>query len=113
VPDGPENGTLAPWAVVASLPFAPAIVLPTIRSFDRMRLRDSHRYAYKATFNPTSPGEAGHEHGWRSPWRFGINEGPVVAMIENHRTGLLWRLTRRCRHVVAGLRRAGFTGGWL
>jgi hypothetical protein len=34
-------------------------------------------------------------------------------MIENHRTQLIWRLMRKCPCVVAGLRRAGFTGGWL
>jgi hypothetical protein len=48
-----------------------------------------------------------------SPWHFGINEGPIVVMIENHQSGLIWRLTRGCAPIVAGLRAAGFTGGWL
>jgi len=34
-------------------------------------------------------------------------------MIENYRSGLLWRLMRQCPYVVGGLRRAGFTHGWL
>jgi len=34
-------------------------------------------------------------------------------MIENHRTGLVWNLIRRCPHIWRGLRKAGFTGGWL
>ena len=34
-------------------------------------------------------------------------------MIENHRIGLIWAITRRCPYLVAGLRQAGFTGGWL
>ena len=34
VPDGPDDGTLAPWAVVASLPFAPELVLPSIKHFN-------------------------------------------------------------------------------
>jgi hypothetical protein len=34
-------------------------------------------------------------------------------MIENYRTGLLWKISRRCRYIEAGLRRAGFQGGWL
>jgi hypothetical protein len=34
-------------------------------------------------------------------------------MIENYRTGLIWDLMRRCPCVLAGLQRAGFTGGWL
>ena len=40
---------------------------------------------------------------------FGLNQGPIVLMIENHRSGLLWRLMR----ATTGLLRAGFTGGWL
>jgi len=48
-----------------------------------------------------------------SPYRFGIDQGPIVLMIENYRTGLLWGLMRRCPYIVAGLRRAHFTGGWL
>ena len=34
-------------------------------------------------------------------------------MIENYRTGQIWDITRRCPCFVGGLRRAGFTGGWL
>ena len=34
-------------------------------------------------------------------------------MIENYRSGLIWRLMRSCPYIVTGLRRAGFTGGWL
>ena len=49
----------------------------------------------------------------KSPYHFGINQGPIVMMIENHRSGFLWSLMRQCPYLVAGLRRAGFTGGWL
>ena len=51
--------------------------------------------------------------GWTSPYHYGINLGSVVLMCENYRSGLLWRLTRRSPYLVAGLRRAGFTNGWL
>jgi len=36
-----------------------------------------------------------------------------VLMCENYRSGLLWRLTRACPYIATGLRRAGFTSGWL
>jgi hypothetical protein len=111
-PYGPDDGTLAPWAVVASLPFAPEIVLPTVKNFARMDLGMLDPYGFKATFNRTFPLE-GSERGWVSPWHFGIDQGPIILMIENYRTGLLWQLMRRCPYVVTGLRRAGFTGGWL
>jgi hypothetical protein len=113
VPFGPDDGTLAPWAVVASLPFAPEIVLPTIQNFERMQLKPAGQYGYKATFNPTFPVQPKHEHGWVSPYHFGINQGPIVIMIENYHSGLLWSLMRQCPYVITGLRRAGFTGGWL
>jgi hypothetical protein len=113
VPFGPDDGTLAPWAVVASLPFAPEIVLPTIQNYERMQLKQAGQYGYKATFNPTFPVQPKHEHGWMSPYHFGINQGPIVIMIENHCSGLLWSLMRQCPYLVTGLRRAGFTGGWL
>ena len=112
VPDGPDDGTLAPWAVVASLPFAPEIVLPTVTDFVRWQVAGVHRYGFKATFNPTFA-MPGNPNGWVSPWHFGISEGPIVVMIENYRSDLVWRLTRRCPHIIAGLLAAGFTGGWL
>jgi hypothetical protein len=112
VPDGPDDGTIAPWAVIASLPFAPEIVLPTVADFTRWQVGEAHQYGFKAAFNSTFP-VPGFPNGWVSQWHFGINEGPIVAMIENHRSDLVWRLTRGSPPIVAGLRAAGFTGGWL
>lgn len=114
VPYGPDDGSLAPWAVVASLPFAPEIVLPAIVHFlHELELETSDRYGFKATFNATYPGESDNVCGWVSPWNYGLNQGPIVLMIENYRSELLWRLMRNCPYTVNGLRRAGFTGGWL
>ncbi len=115
VPDGPDDGTLAPWAIVASLPFAPEIVLPTLDyCIYQAKLTKLNSYGFKASFNPTHPGQAGNPYGcWVSPWHFGLNQGPIILMIENYRTGFLWRLMRTCPYFVSGLQRAGFTGGWL
>ena len=113
-PDGPDDGTIAPWAVVASLPFAPEIVMPAIRYFvDSVLLEAPQAYGFKATFNPTFPSASEHPYGWVSRWNFGLNQGPIVLMIENQRSDLVWRLMRRCPYIVQGLRRAGFRGGWL
>ena len=115
VPYGPDDGTLAPWAVAASLPFAPELVLPTIDyCIYQAQLTQFNAYGFKASFNPSHPGEPGNPYGWWvSPWHFGLNQGPIVLMIENHRSGLLWRLMRDCAPITTGLLRAGFTGGWL
>lgn len=113
VPFGPDDGTIAPWAVVASLPFAPEIVLPTIEQMKNLRLMDQNPYGFKTSFNQTYPVSGGSTGGWTSTGHCGINQGPIVTMIENHRTQLVWNLMSKCQYVVAGLKRAGFTGGWL
>jgi hypothetical protein len=112
VPYGPDDGTLAPWAVVASLPFAPEIVLPTIKHLAALDLGMLAPYGFKATFNRTFPVD-GSERGWVSPYHIGVDQGPVALMIENYRSGSLWELMRHCPVIVKGLRRAGFRGGWL
>jgi len=99
---------------VASLPFAPEIVFPAVRYFtDQVKLEQPDSYGFQATFNPTFPVASDNDNGWVSPWNFGLNQGPIVLMIENQRTGLIWRLVRQCPYIVQGLRRAGFRGGWL
>jgi hypothetical protein len=59
-PYAPDDGTLAPWAVVASLPFAPEIVIPTIRAMAKLDLGMTKRYGFKASFNQSYevPGDA-------------------------------------------------------
>jgi hypothetical protein len=113
VPFGPDDGTVAPWVVVASLPFASEIVIPTVRSFARKDLGMTSRYGFKPSFNQSFAVDNNPAGWWVSPYHFGIDQGPVVLMIENHRTGLIWNIGRRCPAIVDGLRRAGFTGGWL
>jgi hypothetical protein len=111
VPFGPDDGTIAPWAAVASLPFAPEVVLPTIWHFHDIGLDRTCPYGFVTTYNPTFP--TGSPPGWNSRWNYGLNQGPLVLMVENHRSGLIWELMCRCPDLSVGLRRAGFSGGWL
>jgi hypothetical protein len=112
-PFGPDDGTVAPWAVIASLPFAPNIVVPTVRHFAKLDLGMTNPYGFKPSFNQTFAVPDSPTGWWVTPHHFGIDQGPVILAIENYKTGLLWSIMRRCPYVVAGLRRAGFTGGWL
>jgi hypothetical protein len=112
-PFGPDDGTVAPWVVVASLPFAPEIVVPTVRNFGRLNIGMKRLYGFKPSFNLTYAVKDNPTGWWVSPYHFGIDQGPVVLMIENYRSGLLWNIMRRCKPIVTGLRRAGFSGGWL
>jgi hypothetical protein len=112
VPDGPDDGTIAPWVAAASLPFAPEIVLPTLDWMSKVDLGVANRYGFKPSFNQSY--KMDNSTGWWvTPFHFGIDQGPVILMIENYRTGLIWNIMRRSPYVVAGLRRAGFAGGWL
>jgi hypothetical protein len=113
VPYGPDDGTIAPWAAIASLPFAPEIVLPMIdHCIYALKLKEGNRYGFKATFNRTYKVES-CPSGWISQWHYGINLGPILLMTENYRTGFLWSLMRSCQYIINGLQRAGFTGGYL
>lgn len=116
-PFGPDDGTLAPWAVAASLPFAPDVVGRSICHLMDLQIKVPSPYGFKASFNQEFPDETECDHydgvGWVSKYHFGINEGPTVLMIENHRSGLIWSLMRQCQPLVRGLRAAGFEGGWL
>jgi hypothetical protein len=113
-PFGPDDGTISPWAVVASLPFAPEIVIDTIRhAIEHLKLKNRRLYGFDASFNPTYPEKNGNPNGWVSPWRFGINQGPIVIMIENYKSALIWDLMKKSSYLREGLKKAGFSGGWL
>jgi len=103
VPWGPDDGTITSSSVVAALVFAPEIAWPALRS---MFQRDNARRCVHASgFNDSV--------GWVSEGEFGLDQGVIVLMIENLRSGLLWRLTRSIPCLRVGLKRAGFSGGWL
>ncbi len=110
VPYGPDDGTLAPWVALASLPFAPEIVLPMLAHW-----RETHDGALsevtRASFNRSVVD--GAPRGWVPEGSFGLELGPLVLMIENYRSGFPWSLMRRSPYLVRGLRRCDFKGGWL
>jgi hypothetical protein len=112
-PFGPDDGTIAPWVVAASLPFVPEIVIPTIRHLAEMNLGMTQPYGFKPSFNQTFAVKDSPTGWWVTPYHFGIDQGPIALMVENYRTGLIWNLMRRSTPIITGLRRAGFTGAWL
>ncbi len=116
-----DDGTLAPTAVGGSIPFLPGETIATLR-----HMRDTYgeplygQYGFVDAFNPTfdAPVRVQHGHvvpgvGWFDTDYLGIDQGPILAMIENYRSGLVWKTMRKNAHLVRGLKRAGFTGGWL
>jgi hypothetical protein len=116
-----DDGTIAPTAAVSSIVFAPEVVIPAIE--EMVRRWGSHlvtKYGFLDSFNPsltfvttTRHGRVVPGVGWFDGDHLGIDQGPIVAMIENHRSGLVWKTMKKNPHIVRGLKRAGFTGGWL
>ena len=116
-----DDGTIVPTAAGGSIAFAPEIAIPALRAMrDRYGEHLYSTYGFLDAFNPTYRlgGTLGHGRvvagvGWFDTDYLGIDQGPIVAMIENHRSGLIWERMRRNPYIIRGLRRAGFTGGWL
>jgi hypothetical protein len=116
-----DDGTLAPTAMIGSLPFAPEIVLPGIRELEqRYGAAIYTELGFVDAFNPSFPASARPDTGGVAPgagWvdadALGIDQGPIIGMIENYRSGLVWKVMRGSAYLRRALRRAGFTGGWL
>jgi len=111
VPFGPEDGTIAAVSAVSSLPFAPELAIPVLRHLIANSLGVTRHGRLTSGFNPTFP-SAGSA-GWVSSGSVGLDQGILVLMIENYRSGLIWAIMRACPYLQHGLRRAGFCGGWL
>ncbi|HEX8694748.1 MAG TPA: glucoamylase family protein [Longimicrobium sp.] len=116
-----DDGTLVPTAAGGSVPFAPEVAVPALMEM-RRRFGENlfTRYGFLDAFNPTLTEPMPLQHGrivpgvgWFDGDYLGIDQGPIVLMVENHRSGLVWRLMRDNPYIVRGLCRAGFTGGWL
>jgi hypothetical protein len=99
----PDNdlGVISPTAALASFPYAPEHCLRALRHFyHKLGDRIWGEYGFVDAFSET--------HDWYATSYLGIDQGPIVVMIENYRTGLLWRLFMSCPEIQGGLRRLGF-----
>ncbi len=116
-----DDGTIAPTAAASSIAFAPELAIPAMREMSRRYGANLYgKYGFLDAFNPTlrtsqgvTSGRIDPAQGWFDVDYLGIDQGPIVAMIENYRSGLVWKTMRTNPHIVQGLKRAGFTGGWL
>lgn len=116
-----DDGTLAPTAAISSMPFTPDLSLAAMEAMHRTYGAAIYQqYGFVDSFNPTlnqdTPLQMGHivpGVAWVDNDYLGIDQGPIVLMMENHRSGLIWNVMKKNEHVVRGLRRAGFGGGWL
>jgi hypothetical protein len=117
-----DDGTLAPTAALASLPFAPEIVLPALRALRQQYGQAIYaQHGFVDSFNPSFDfhdvrlrhGRLVPGLGWVDTDHLGIDQGPIALMVANHRRDSVWRLMRGNAQLRRGLQRAGFAGGWL
>jgi hypothetical protein len=117
-----DDGTIAPTAAIASIAFAPEIVIPTIHALRRRYGEHLYKkYGFLDSINPSftyadvkvSYGQVVSQVGWVATDYIGIDQGPILAMINNYRSGLIWKIMQRNPYIQRGLERAGFSGGWL
>ncbi len=103
---GNDRGVITPTAALSSIPYAPEYSLEAMRYFyEELGDRLWGEYGFKDAFNLTE--------NWFAPSYLAIDQGPIIVMIENYRTGLIWKLFMSHPDVQKGLRRLGFTSPYL
>jgi hypothetical protein len=116
-----DDGTIAPTAAGGSIAFAPEIVIPALQEMkQRYGQWIYNPYGFVDAFNPSFHTETRQRtgklvpgFGWTDTLQLGIDQGPIVLMIENWRSDFVWKVMKKNPYVRKGLERAGFTGGWL
>ncbi|OHD05800.1 glucoamylase family protein [Sphingopyxis sp. RIFCSPHIGHO2_12_FULL_65_19] len=117
-----DDGTVVPTAAGGSVPFAPEVTIPALMAMRaQYGTRLYTRYGFKDAFNPSftftdagsRSGAVDPAYGWVANDYLGIDQGPILAMMENHRSGFVWKVMRKNPHITRGLKRIGFEGGWL
>jgi hypothetical protein len=96
-----DNGTISPTAALASFPYTPDESMEALKYFYRERGKDIiGKYGPYDAFNDNV--------GWVQKAYLGIDQGPIVVMIENYRTGLLWNTVMKDSDLKSGLDKLGF-----
>lgn len=104
----PDNdlGVITPTAALSSFPYTPQQSMRAVRYFyDTLGSKIWGDYGFTDAFS--------EQHNWYGTSYLAIDQGPEVVMIENYRTGLLWKLFMSCAEVKQGLRKLDFTSPWL
>lgn len=101
-----DLGTISPTAALSAFPYTPGYSMKALKHF-YFDLGDSiwSEYGFVDAFNETQ--------NWYAKSHLAIDQGPIVAMIENYRTGLLWKLFMSCPEIKTGLNKLGFESPWL
>jgi hypothetical protein len=97
-----DKGVISPTAALSSFPYTPNESAAAMRYFyDSLGTKIFDEYGFYDGFS--------EHYDWYKPWYLAIDQGPIVVMMENHRSGLLWKLFMSCPEVQQGLTKLGFT----
>jgi len=101
-----DDGTITPTAALSAFPYTPAYSMKALKHYyydlgDRLW----GNFGFRDAFNET--------HNWFAKSNLAIDQGPIVVMIENYRTGLIWKLFMSSPEIQHGLKRLGFTSPWI
>ena len=101
-----DHGTITPTGALSAFPYTPEYSMKALRHFyDDLGDRIWGEYGFVDAFNESRD--------WYAHSYLAIDQGPIVVMIENYRSGLLWKLFMSCPEVQNGLQRLGFTSPWI
>ena len=108
-----DDGTIAPTAAGGSFPFTPEESERCLEfmwnTYHDKLIGD---YGFKDAFNLTYTDDE-FPDGWFDIDYLGIDQGPILLQIQNHETALMWNIMKKNPYIIAGLKKAGFKGGWL
>ncbi|MBC8034451.1 MAG: beta-glucosidase [Chitinophagaceae bacterium] len=99
----PENdhGTIAPTAALSAFPYTPEYSMQAMKYFyNNLGDKIWSEYGFTDAYNETQ--------NWYARSHLAIDQGPIVVMMENYRSGLLWKLFMSCPEVENGLKKLGF-----
>ncbi|MBS1743084.1 MAG: beta-glucosidase [Bacteroidetes bacterium] len=101
-----DEGTITPTAALSAFPYTPEYSMKALKHF-YFDLGDKiwGEYGFVDAFNESK--------NWYAKSYLAIDQGPIVSMIENYRTGLLWKLFMSCPEIQQGLKRFGFSSPWI
>lgn len=104
-----DDGTIAPTAAGGSIPFAPKETLMALYTMQQQFGDNLYtKYGFLDAFNLTY-----QQDGWFNTDYIGIDQGPILIQLENLQSGLIWETLKKNPYIRAGLKKAGFRGGWL
>ncbi|WP_082305037.1 glucoamylase family protein [Persicobacter sp. CCB-QB2] len=102
-----DKGTIAPTAAISSMPYTPEESMEVLKYLYREEGKDAFGiYGFYDAVNPTYKKR---EEDWVRKNYIAIDQGPQVVMIENHRSGLLWKHFMQNEDILKGLNKLGFT----